>query len=75
MKDRGPKSTEGALFFAAFAILILGGACAIWPPDFFHYAFADLPMGALIRAGASLVLAIGGLEFAGALAIVLLSDV
>ena len=74
MKDRGPKSTAGALFFAAFAIVNWGGAYAFWPPQFFDHAFADLTTGEWIRAAASLVLALGGLEFAGALAVVVLSE-
>jgi len=74
MKDRDPKSTAGALFFAVFAILILGIAYAIWPPEFLGHSFADMTTGEWVRAAASLVLAFSGLEFLGALAIVLLSD-
>jgi hypothetical protein len=67
-------SIEGAFFFAVFAILILGGAYTMWPAGFFSNSFADMSMGTVIRAAASLVLAMIGLEFLGALAIVVLSD-
>jgi len=74
LKDQDPKSNEGALFFAAFAALTWVGAYAVWPPHLFDSPFADLTIGTWIRAATSLVLAIGGLEFAGALAIVVLSE-
>ena len=67
-------SVAGPIFFAAFAILFFGGAYAIWPADFFSVPFAEMTSGSLLRAAASPVLAIVGLEFLGALAIVLLSD-
>jgi hypothetical protein len=72
--ERGIKSLEGPLFFATFALLLLGGAYAMWPSDFFGTAFSAMTGGALLRAAASIVLAIIGIEFLGALAIVLLSD-
>jgi hypothetical protein len=58
-----------------FAILIWGIAYAIWPPEFFHDSLDDLTTVTWFRAAASLVLAFAGLEFAGALAIVMLSDI
>jgi hypothetical protein len=72
--ERGIKSLGGPLFFATFALLLLGGAYAMWPPDFFSSPLAGMTNAALLRAVASSVLAIIGLEFLCALAIVVLSD-
>ena len=72
--ERGLKSVQGPLFFATFAVLLFGGAYAMWPADFFSTSFAGMTNGALLRAAASSVLAIIGLEFLCALAIVVLSD-
>ena len=72
--ERGIKSLEGPLFFATFALLLLGGAYAMWPPDFFSSPLSAMTNGALPRAVASSVFAIIGLEFLCALAIVVLSD-
>lgn len=72
--ERGIKAIEGPLIFAVIALLLLGGAYAMWPPDFFSTGFSAITGGALLRAAASTVLAIIGIEFLGALAIVLLSD-
>jgi hypothetical protein len=74
MAGRDIMSIAGPIFFAAFAILFFGGAYAIWPSDFFSIPFAETTGGTLLRAAASPVLAIVGLEFLGALAVVLLSD-
>jgi hypothetical protein len=74
LDERDPKSVAGAFFFATFAILLLGGAYAMWPPDVFASPFSEMTMAAPLRAAASLALAIIGLEFLGALAIVALSD-
>ncbi len=57
-----------------FAVLFLAGAYALWPPAFFGNSLSEMTSDVLIRAAASLVLAIVGLEFLGALAIVVLSD-
>jgi hypothetical protein len=46
----------------------------MWPPDFFSSSLSDMTSGMLLRAAASIVLAIVGLEFLAALAIVTLSD-
>ena len=64
----------GPLFFAAFAILFFSGSYAMWPPDFFSGPFSEATFVTLLRAVASPVLAIIGLEFLGALAIVILAD-
>jgi hypothetical protein len=74
MEGRGIMSIAGPIFFAAFAILFFGGAYAIWPPDFFGVPFAEMTSGTLLRAAVSPVLALVGLEFLGALAIVTLAD-
>lgn len=74
MEERDPKSIAGALFFATCAILLLGGAYAMWPPDVFGSPLSEMTVSVPLRAAASLVLAIIGLEFLGALAIVALSD-
>jgi len=74
MKDRDPKSIAGAIFFATCAILLLGGAYAMWPPDVFAGPLSDLTLAVALRAAASLALAFIGLEFLGALAVLLLAD-
>ena len=74
MADRGGKPLEGALFFGSFAIVFFGGACLMWPADFFSVPFADMTPGMLLRAAATLVLATIGLEFLGGLFIVTQSD-
>jgi hypothetical protein len=75
MTDPGRNQpVAGAFFFAAFALLFLGGAYVMWPSDFFSTPFPDMTFGMLLRAVASPVLAIISLEFLGALAIVTLSD-
>ena len=74
MGERGRRSVAGAFFFAVIAILFLGGAYAIWPPTFFGNSLSEMTIDVLIRAVASPVLAIVGLEFLGALAVVVLSD-
>jgi hypothetical protein len=73
-EERDPKSLAGALFFATFAILLFGGAYAIWPSGVFSNPFSEMTIAVLLRGVASLTLAIVGLEFLGALAIVALSD-
>ena len=74
LADRGNKPVEGAFFFAAVALAVLGGAYAMWPPDFFSTPFADMTPAMLLRAAASAVLGFIGLEFLGALAIVTRMD-
>lgn len=74
MTDRSDKPLEGALFFGTFAAVFLGGACAMWPAEFFNTAFSEMTSGMLLRAGASLVMAFVGLEFLGGLAIVTQMD-
>ncbi|MEO8144743.1 MAG: hypothetical protein ABI654_11050 [Betaproteobacteria bacterium] len=74
MTDRGDKPLAGALFFGTFAIVFLGGACLMWPPDFFSTPFAEMTSGMLLRAAATPVLALVGLEFLGGFAIVTQSD-
>lgn len=54
--------------------MLLGGAYAMWPPGVFSSPFSEMTIAVPLRAAASLVLAIIGLEFLGALAIVALSD-
>jgi Mg2+/citrate symporter len=60
--------------YAAFAILFFGGAYVMWPAGFFSTPFSQMEAGSLLRAVASPVLAVIGIEFLSALAIVLLSD-
>ena len=74
MADQGNKPVEGAFFFAVVALAILGGAYAMWPPDFFSTPFADMTPAMLLRAAASAALAFIGIEFLGALAIVTQMD-
>ena len=57
-----------------FAIVFLGGACLMWPPEFFSTPFAEMTAGVLLRAAATPVLALVGLEFLGALAVVTQAD-
>jgi hypothetical protein len=72
--ERDNKLLAGAIFFAVFAILALIGAYAVWPGNFFGTPLSDMTSAMLLRAAVSLVLAIGGLEFLGALAVIALSD-
>jgi hypothetical protein len=46
----------------------------MWPSDFFSTPFSEMTFGVLLRAIASPMLAVIGLEFLAALAIVTLSD-
>ena len=68
------KPAAGPCFFAVIALLLFAGAYAMWPGDFLSTPFPDLTTGMLLRAVASLVLGIIGLEFLAALAIAALSD-
>ena len=72
--ERGIESVAGPLFFAAFAFLFFSGSYVMWPSDFSSTTFSGMPSAMLLRAVASPVLAIIGLEFLGALAIAVLSD-
>lgn len=74
MADQGSKPLQGAIIFALIALAVLGGAYAIWPPGFFGTPFAEMPPAMLLRAAASTVLMFIGIEFIGALAIVIRSD-
>ena len=74
MADQGNKPVEGAFFFAVVALAVLGGAYAMWPPDFFNTPYADMTPAMLLRAAASAVLAFVGIEFAFAFAIVTQAD-
>ena len=74
MADQGNKPVEGAFFFAVVALAILGGAYAMWPPDFFSTPFADMTPAMLLRAAATAVLAFIGMEFLGAFVIVTQMD-
>jgi len=46
----------------------------MWPPDFFNTSISEMTFAMLLRAAASAVLAVVGIEFLGALAIVTQSD-
>jgi len=46
----------------------------MWPADFFSTPFSGMAAGTLLRAVASPMLAIVGLEFLGALVVVVLAD-
>jgi hypothetical protein len=72
--ERDNKLVEGTVFFAVFALLTLIGACAVWPAGIFGIAPTDITPVMLLRAATSLVLALGCLEFIGALVIIALSD-
>jgi hypothetical protein len=74
MAERGEKRVTGALFFGACAAALLGCAYALWPAGFFGTAFSGMDTAMLLRAAAALVLALVGLEFLAALAIVTQSD-
>ena len=72
--ERDGKLVEGTIFFAVCATLALFGAYLVWPADFFSTALSSMAPAMLLRAAISLALAIAGLEFLGALAIIALSD-
>ncbi len=74
MVERVFKSVAGPVFFGAIALLLLGGSYAMWPSDFFSTPFSEMTFGVLLRAIASAVLVVIGLEFVAALAIAMLSD-
>ena len=74
MADHGSKPLQGAFIFAVVALVLLGIAYAMWPPGFFSTSFADMSPAMLLRAAASAVLAIIGIEFLGALAIVTITE-
>jgi len=68
------KPAAGPLFFGVIAVLLLAGSYALWPAEIFSVPLSEITLGALLRAAISLVVAIIGVEFLAALAIVLLSD-
>jgi hypothetical protein len=75
--ERDSKLVAGMVFFSVCSILAFVGACLTWPSAFFAAAFstqAEMTSAMLLRAALSLALAIAGLEFLGALAIIALSD-
>lgn len=74
MAERGEKRVAGAVFFCVFAVLLLGGAYAMWPAELFHTAFSGWTFAMLLRAVAAFVLAILGVEFLAALVVVTLTD-
>ncbi len=74
MTEQGNRSFAALAFFGAFALLFLGGAWAMWPPGVIGTPFAEMGGGMLLRAVASPVLAIIGLEFLGAFVVSLLAD-
>ena len=64
----------GPLFFAVIAFLLFSGAYAMWPENLFSIPFSEMTLDVALRFVASLILAAIGLEFLGALAIVIASD-
>jgi hypothetical protein len=70
MPERSDKLVAGALFFGAFAALLLVGAWLMWPANFIGSPLADVTATMFVRAAVSLVLAVIGLEFLAALVIV-----
>jgi protein-S-isoprenylcysteine O-methyltransferase Ste14 len=68
------KPAAGPIFFAVIALLLLAGSYAMWPEGFFSTPFLEMTTGMLLRAVASLILVVIGVEFLAALAIVSLSD-
>jgi hypothetical protein len=68
------KPAAGPLFFAVIALLLFAGSYALWPSGFFSTPYSGMTLGMLLRAVASPILAVIGLEFLAALAIVALSD-
>ena len=68
------KPAAGPIFFAVIALLLFAGSYALWPEGLFSTPFSMMTAGMLVRTVVSLVLAIIGLEFLAALAIVSLSD-
>jgi hypothetical protein len=65
---------EGPAFFAATALLLLGISYAMWPGEFVGTPFPDMTIDVPLRAAASLLLAVIGLEFVGAFVIVMMTD-
>jgi hypothetical protein len=72
--ERDGKLVEGTIFFAVCVLLALCGAYLVWPADFFSVALTDMTPAMLLRAAIALALAIAGIEFLGALAIIALSE-
>ena len=68
------QTLNGILFFAAVSTLSLGGAYALWPPNFLDTPFGQMSFGVLLRSAVSAVLAVIGLEFLGGAVVVALSD-
>jgi hypothetical protein len=68
------KTAAGPLFFGVIALLLFAGSYALWPEGFFSTPFSAMTASMLLRAVASPVVAIVGVEFLAALAIVLLAD-
>ena len=64
----------GILFFGVVSALSLGGAYALWPPNFLDTPFGQMSFGMLLRSAVSAVLAVIGLEFLGGAVFVALSD-
>jgi hypothetical protein len=65
---------EGPIFFAVTALLLLGGSYAMWPGEIAGTPFPDMTIDVPLRAAASLLLAVIGLEFVGAFVIVMMTD-
>jgi hypothetical protein len=74
MTEQGKRSFEGPFFFAVFTLLFCVGAYAMWPADFFAIPFSEISAASLLRAVASIMMAILALEFLSACTITTLSD-
>ena len=72
--NKEDKPLAAALFFGTFAVIFLGGACAMWPADFFSTPFSEMTSSMMLRAATTVVLAFLGLEFLGGLVIVTQPD-
>ena len=68
------KAAAGPLFFGVIAMLLFAGAYVLWPEGYFSTPFSAMTASMLLRAVASPVVALIGVEFLAALAIVLLAD-
>ncbi len=74
MTERGIKPVQGPIFFAVVALLLFGGAYAMWPADFFGVTLSAMTAGMLLRAVSSALLALIGVEFLFAFVIVTFPD-
>ena len=68
------KPAAGPTFFAVIALVLLAISWLMWPEGLFSTPYAEMTGSMLLRGVAAFVLALLGLEFLAALAILLLSE-